>query len=79
MLPGRKTKNTPHPTAIANSADIYSVGAQVAVIYRLSRDWWVSGLVGKDEIVQARKETLYLTTRSVPQLAIVITRRFRIF
>ena len=79
VLPGRKSKKNPHPPAIAKSADVYSVGAQVAMIYRLSKDWWVSELVGKDEIIRARKETLYLRTRSVPQVALVITRRFRIF
>ena len=79
VLPGRKSKKNPHPPAINRSADVYSVGVQTAMIYRLSNDWWVSGLVGTDEIVRARRDTLYLRTRSVPQLALVVTRRFRIF
>ena len=78
-LPGRKSSKNAHPPAIAATADVYSAGAQIAMIYRLSKDWWVSGLVGKDEIFRARKDTLSLRTRSVPQLALVMTRRFRIF
>jgi hypothetical protein len=79
VLPGRRTRKTPVPLPLDKSADVYSVGAQAAVIWRLSGDWWMSGLVGEDQIVRARSEALVLKTRSVPQFAIVVTRRFRLF
>ena len=79
IIPGRKTRKNPNPTAIDSATDFYSAGAQVAAIYQLGGGWMLTGVVSKDEIVSAEKHVLKFSTRSVPIVSVVVTRRFRIF
>ena len=78
LIPGKKTKKVPKPTPTSKEADFYAAGVQLAAIYRLSDQWMLTGLVSKDEIVAADKKVLLLSTRSVPVVSLIITRRFRI-
>jgi len=78
-IPQKRSRLNRYGLPLEQQTDSYSVGAQVAWVYRLSDHWRLIAIGSKDEIVDAGKSVVQLKTRSVPVLSLVVTRRFRIY
>jgi hypothetical protein len=78
-IPRRLSRAYPAPSVRSRTADYYAFGAEVAAIYKLDDAWRVTALASVDEIAGGDSDALRLSTRTVPEVSVVLTRRLKLF